>query len=342
MKNLPRVLLLAATFYLIGDFFIINGRISRWVGSRLATDTKMLAARVAGHTITRSQLDRAVNERLWLEGKSSAALTPAELQTSHDAALEVLIDETLLDLQAKALTTQLAVSPEEINERLSRLLGRFEDKAAFDAAMKSQGIASEQALRDRISARLLREKYVELRITPAIRVTDEEARKWFEENKTSIALPERIEARHIFIPTLDHPPEEAKQKLDAALVELIGKKKDFSALAKELSEDPATKDNGGNLGWMTRERLPADFSTPVFSLEINKPTLVRTKLGWHLVEVTARKPAENRDFDQAKAEIVAALEAVKRRQATDDLRKSLRKMESTKIEIYRGSAAVSN
>lgn len=342
MKNLPRFLLLAATFYLIGDFFIINGRVSRWVESRLTTDTKTFAARVAGHPITRSQLERAINELLWLEGKSPAALTPAELQTSHDAALEVLIDDTLLDLQAKALTTQLVVSPEEIHERSSRLSGRFEDKAAFDAAMKSQGIASEQALRDRISARLLREKYVELRITPAIRVTDGEARNWFEENKASIALPERIEARHIFIPTLDHPPEEAKQKLDAALVELIEKKKEFSTLAKKLSEDPATKDNGGNLGWMTRDRLPADFSAPVFSLEIKKPTLVRTKLGWHLVEVTARKPAANRDFDQAKPEIVAALEAVKRQKATDDLRKSLRKMESAKIEIYRGPAAVSN
>ena len=342
MKNLPRILILAAAFYLIGDFFIINGRISRWVKSRQTTDTKTLAARVAGQAITRSQLDRAVNERLWLEGKSLASLSPAELQTAQNAALDELIVETLLDLQAKALKAQLAVSPEEINDRYSRLSARFEDKAAFDTAMKSQGIATEQALRDRIAARLLREKYIELRISPAIRVADEEARKWFEENKASLALPERIEARHVFLPTLDHPAEEARQKLDAALAELLAKKKDFSTLARELSEDPATKESGGNLGWMTRDRLPADFSAPVFSLEPNKPTLVRTKLGWHLVEVTARKPAEPRGFEQAKTEILAALESVKRRKATDDLRKSLRKMESANIEIYQKSATASN
>ena len=336
--------------YLLGDLLLFHGPLRQKIdlanpkspAAMAAAKAQGLVARVSSLTITRGQLDRAVNERLWLEGKSPASISPAELQTTQNAALEDLVVETLLDLQAKALATQLAVRPEEINDRFARLSGRFEDKAAFDTAMKSQGIASEQALRDRIAARLLREKYIELRILPNIRVSEEEARKWFEENKASLALPERIEARHIFLPTLDHPPEEAKQKLDAALAELLEKKKDFPTLARELSEDPATKDSGGNLGWMTRDRLPADFSAPVFSLEPNKPALVRTKLGWHLVEVTAHKPAERRGFEQAKAEILAALESVKRRQATDDLRKSMRRTESANIEIYQNSSTASN
>lgn len=317
----------AVLAYLVADFFIFNGPLRRTIVGDSPPKPE-IAARVPGHAITRSQLDRAVSERLWLEGNPAA--DPASVRA---AALEELIDHELLRLQVKELDPPLVVNDEEINERLRRLVGRFESKGALETAMKSQGIPNERDLRDRLAARIRQEKLIALRIGPSIQVSDGEAREWFDANQQSIALPERVEARHVFIPTLDHPPEEAKQKLDAALVELTEKKKDFPTLAKELSEDPATKDNGGALGWMTRERLPADFAAPVFSLETNQPALVRTKLGWHLVEVTARKPAEPRAFEQAKPEILAALEAIKRRQATADFRNSLRQAHAAEIEI---------
>lgn len=319
--------------YLIGDLLVFKGVLRRTVEEYRAPIPD-LAARVAGHPITRSQLDRAISERLWLQGKSAASATPAELEFARKSALDELIDHELLRLQVIASTPPLPVADEEINGRLRRLVGRFESKGELETAMKSQGIATEQNLRDRLSARIQQEKLVALRIGPAIQVTDDEARKWFKENQASVSRPERIQARHIFLPTLDHPPEEAKLKLDAALIELTEKKKDFATLAREISEDPGTKDSGGELGWMTRDRLPDDFAAPAFSLGIQKPTLLRTRLGWHLVEVTGRKPAEPRTFEQAKPEILAALEAIKRRQATADFRKSLRQAEAAKIEIF--------
>ena len=325
----------AILVYLVADLFIFGGPLRKIIGGDKSPKPE-IAARVAGQPITRSQLDRAVSEKLWLEGNSAA--DPA---AARAAALEELIDHELLRLQVKALDPPLAVSDEEINERLRRLVGRFESKGALETAMKSQDIPHEQDLRERLAARIRQEKLIALRIGPSIRVTDEEARNWFDSNQQSIALPARIEARHIFIPTLDHPPEEAKQKLANALAELTEKKKDFATLAREISEDPATKDNGGALGWMTRERLPAEFAAPLFSLEPNQPKLIRSKLGWHLVEVTARKPAEPRGFEQAKPEILAALEALKTRQATAALRKSLRQSEAAKIEIFHSEAAVS-
>ncbi len=341
-KSAPRFTICGMVItYLAGDLFIFNGPLHRTIEG-YSLPKRDLAARVSGHPITRSQLDRALTEQLWLEGKSPSNLAPADLKLARDAALQELIDHQLVRLQVKASSPPIPASDDEINERLHRLLGRFESKDELETAMKSQGIAREQDLRDRLAARIRQEKFIALRLGPAIKITADEARKWFDENQASISLPERVEVRHIFLPTLDHPPDEAKQKLDAALVELTEKKKDFPTLAKELSEDPATKDSGGTLGWMTRDRLPADFAAPVFSLETNKPALVRTKLGWHIVEVTARKPAAPRTFEQAKPEILAALEAIKRRESVADLRKSLRKANATKIEIFPHVAAFSN
>ena len=96
MKSLPRILCIAAAIYLAGDATIFNGPVRRWLHSILTPKTDPLAARVAGHPITRSQLDRALNEQLWLEGKTAATLTPADLKLARDAALDELIDHQLL------------------------------------------------------------------------------------------------------------------------------------------------------------------------------------------------------------------------------------------------------
>ena len=293
-----------------------------------------VVARVFNLRINRKQLERAVHERLWLEGKTLESLTSETLKTVRYAALDDLIAHELLRIKAKVNAPDLKVNDGEVDERLRRLLGRFANKTEMETAMKSQGIASERDLRDRLAARIQQEKYVESKIAPLAVVTDEEARKWFDENRKDLGLPERIEARHVFIATLELPPEEAKAKLDTALADLTAKKKDFATLAKELSEDLATKEQGGSLGWMTRERLPLDFSAPVFSMPLNQPTLVRTRLGWHLVEVTARKPAEERSYEQAKDEVMAALEAVKRRDAAAQYRDALRRFEAAKIDVF--------
>lgn len=307
--------------------------IIRWTSQALSPDTQHIVARVFKQSITRSQLDRAVRERLWLEGTTIDSLTPDALGIVRQAALDDLIDHELLRAKTAASTPPLQADDEEINERLRRLLGRFESKGEMESAMKSQGIASEADLRMRLADRIRQEKFVESKIGPLAKVTEDEARKWFDENQKQASNPERVEARHVFIPTLDHPPEEAKAKLDTALADLTARKKDFTALASELSEDPATKDRGGALGWMTRNRLPVDFAAPLFSLALNQPSLIRTRLGWHLVEVTGRKPAEPQTFEQAKPEILAALEAVKRTKAITSTRQALRKDDAENIEV---------
>ncbi len=321
--------------YLAGDLFVFHGPLSRTI-ERAHPDSAeaIVVARVFNLQITRSQLDRAVSERLWLTGQSIDSLTPEARKIVRYAALNELIDHELLRIKANVNAPQLRVSDEEIDERLQRFQARFESPDAMLSAMKSQGIPSKQDLRDRLAARIQQEKYVDSKIAPLAQVTDEEARDWFGQNQKDLATPERIEARHVFIPTLDRSPEEAKAKLEVALGELTSNTKDFATLAKELSEDPATNDNGGSLGWMTRKRLPADFSTPVFAMPVSQPSLIQTRIGWHLVEVTARKPAEPRSFEQAKPEVLAALEAVKRRQAAIEYRAALRQFESAKIDVF--------
>lgn len=328
--------------YIAGDLFLFHGPLRQKMdladfsspSAIEAAKAKGIVARVFNLQIHRSQLERAVHERLWLEGKSPAGLPPEQLKTIRYAALNDLIDHELLRIKSKANAPQLLVSEDEVNERLRRLLGRFESKGEMERAMKSQGIANERDLRDRISAQIQQEKYVELKIGKLVEVTDEEARAWFAENRNQLANPERIRARHVFLATLDRSEEDVRFKIETAFTELNDGKKDFVTLVQELSEDPTSKGRGGDLGWFTRERLPSDFAQAVFELNPNQPTLIKTRIGWHLVEVTDHKPSQERTFDESKPEIFTALEAIKRRHAAAEFRDALRRFEAEKIDIY--------
>jgi parvulin-like peptidyl-prolyl isomerase len=343
-KFILRLCIYGAVFaYLICDLHYCDGPLSRRLRhpgtSRPAQPATAAAgtivARVYGYQIHRSQLERAVHERLWLEGKTLADISPHNRKLIRSAALEDLIDHELLRTKVAVNTFDLIVGEAELTDRVRRFSARFATQQELDAALASQGIAGEADLRDRLAARIQQEKYVEWRIAPLVKVTEEEARAWFALNQQQLTTPERAEARHIFLPTLERDADEVKLTLAAALATLTAGTKDFATLARELSDDPLTKDCGGALGWMTRERLPAELAGPLFALPLHQPSLVRSKLGWHLLEVTARMPAAPRSFEQAKPEILSALAAVRRRKAAAEFRHSLRKFEAKNIEIYR-------
>jgi parvulin-like peptidyl-prolyl isomerase len=333
---------LLVLLYLAGDLYVFNGPLNRRIQVSHPDSPESIAkakangvvARVFNHHITRSQLDYAIHERLWLEGRKLADLPPAERKLVTYAALGELIDHQLLRVKTKVNTFELPVSNTEIDQRFKRFAARFETKADLLSAMKSMGISDEDALRQRIAARIQQESYVAMRVDPLVKVSEEEIADFYEANKESLQLPERIRAKHIFISTLNKPSDEAKTILEEALTDIVSNKTDFASLAKQRSEDYANKDKGGDLGWMSRTRLPTDFAEAAFAMKMDKPKLIRTKLGWHILQITDRKAAEPRPLEAVKPEIIATLSTSKRHQAVKDFRAALRRFETEKIDIF--------
>jgi peptidyl-prolyl cis-trans isomerase D len=149
-------------------------------------------------------------------------------------------------------------------------------------------------------------------------VPEEDVRKAFETRKAAIAQPEKRRIRHILITASNPddgktPPEEVTE----LFAQLRGKDEaQFAEIAKNRSEDAATRGQGGDLGWVTKEELPLALAEAVFAAKT--PGLldpVRTDFGWHLVWLSAIQPAQTPTFDAVAPQIRAALqqEARKRR-----------------------------
>ena len=341
-KGVPIRLVLysLALVYLMLDLFVFEGPLLRHFRQRdpaspeqiAAAKAKGVVARVYSQPILLTQVDRRLEEDLWKEGRLLEDLSPAERKLRRRAALEVLIDLHLLGrIKVHYNRDDYPVSEAEIDAAVARFASRFENARVLAQAMEHQGW-SEKELRYRLAARLQQEKYLEALIDTG--VTEEEARAWYEEHRAGLALPERVRARHVFLATLEREADQARAALEKVLAELQAGQTDFAQAAAKVSEDLRTKSAGRELGWMQAGRLPADFAVPVFDLPVGKPALVRTKIGWHLVEVMEKEPSRERSFEEAREEIVAALEARKRDEGLRLYRMQLREFEKAKIQIF--------
>ncbi|MBC7980100.1 MAG: hypothetical protein H7Y36_06010, partial [Armatimonadetes bacterium] len=165
------VIYFAVLAYLTGDLFLLKGPLYRRIQSSRPDSPESIAkakangvvARVLNHHITRSQLDYAINERLWIEGKKLASLSPEEKKRITHGALDELIDHHLLRIKVQSSAKPIPVSYQEIDARLNRFIGKFETKGHLETAMKSQGIPNAKSLRQRIAGRIQQEKYIAMR-----------------------------------------------------------------------------------------------------------------------------------------------------------------------------------
>ncbi len=147
-------------------------------------------------------------------------------------------------------------------------------------------------------------------------VSDDEAQKYFDAHKADLAKEER-EASHILIqaPKTATPAEReaAKAKAEALLKEVKANPSRFAELAKANSQDPGSKDKGGDLGWNARGAMVKPFDDTVFSLKAGEiSNVVETDFGYHIIKLDAIRTKALADL---KPEIVEKLKADKAQSA---------------------------
>jgi peptidyl-prolyl cis-trans isomerase C len=182
-------------------------------------------------------------------------------------------------------------------------------------------------------------------------ITDQVMEDFYEEHKEEFLLPARAKVRHILIKGEGRTRDEARARLSQVMQELLpfqmaaakgeqGGKEilafRFAEAAKKHSEDDGTKDNGGDLGWMLRERLDAKFAEVVFSIQPGIMSgIVETQFGQHLILVEAREEQTIEPFENARSairEFIMAQEAAKVLEQVGRLSNDLRR--NSKVALF--------
>lgn len=155
-------------------------------------------------------------------------------------------------------------------------------------------------------------------ITEDAEISDTQIKAYLAKNKKTVRAlyderlaqynkPEQVRARHILLrQTSGATPEELatlKQKIEA-IRERITKGEDFATVATAVSEDPGSKQQGGDLGFFTQEQMVPEFAKAAFSLtvgEVSQP--VATNFGYHLIRVEEKIPASVQLFEEVQNEL---------------------------------------
>jgi len=149
--------------------------------------------------------------------------------------------------------------------------------------------------------------------------SEQELRAEYEAQLSAMPKTE-YHARHILVAT-----EPFAQKI----IDRLDKGEKFDALAKAESMD-SSKNNGGDLGWFTANRMVPEFAAAVMTLKPNEYThkAVQTQYGWHVIQLLETREVTAPPFDQVRQRLVQVVQAKKFKQYTDEL------LRSAKVEKF--------
>ncbi len=142
-------------------------------------------------------------------------------------------------------------------------------------------------------------------------ISESDLKKEYDDKIGQVPDAQEIKASHILVGD-KITAEQMIAKLNAG--------QDFAKLAAENSNDPGNKNNGGDLGWFSKEAMVPDFAEPVFKMkkgEVSK-TPIETQFGWHVVKVEDIRTKEKPKFEDVKPQIQVELRRQKLEKMLDD------------------------
>ncbi len=295
-----------------------------------------IIARVNNEVILESELQKNMSPLM----DQFKVLAPKEEQTRENETelrkrvLDQMIDERIVLQEAKKRS--IRISKREVEKGVETVKQRFPSEQDFLTELKRQDFTL-TAFRDRIEQQLMILKLLEIEVQEKIvKPTPDEAKVLY--NKIEKVLndqkidnlsevekkeldqlaalfrrysAERVRARHILVEVKKTATEEEISKAKEKILEIkkqVDSGADFAELAKRSSEDPMTREKGGDLGFFIQENKVPEFEKAAFSLEVGKVSdVIKTDYGFHIIKVEAKQAPTKLYFDDVKNDLILFL-----------------------------------
>ncbi len=266
-----------------------------------------------------------------LRGMPNVASMPPDQYRQYLEQMGLTVPDFENNLRKKLIVLRLqdivlqgvVVSPQEVEQEFRRRNEKIKiEYAAFDPAkIKDEVKPTEGDLRATFAVSRNFYTIPETRtarlvvadpqvVAQMLKTSDEELQGYYTAHKEQYRTPDRVKVRHILLMTQGKPKEEvAKIKTKAEdLLKQVKGGGDFAALAKQYSEDPGSKANGGDLGWVVRGQMVKNFEATSFALKPNEiSSVISTEYGFHIVQALEKQDARVQPFDEVKFLIAGEL-----------------------------------
>jgi peptidyl-prolyl cis-trans isomerase D len=150
-------------------------------------------------------------------------------------------------------------------------------------------------------------------------VTDAEVQQYYNQHQKDYQVDDQVKVRHILIkvdPGADAKTDAAAKQKAEDILKQLRNGGNFADLAKKNSDDPGSKDTGGELGFIKHGVTVPEFDKASFALQPGQISdLVKTKFGYHIIQSEEKQTAHTRSLDEVKPTIVAVLTRQKEGQA---------------------------
>jgi peptidyl-prolyl cis-trans isomerase C len=289
---------------------------------------KEAVARVNGVAISAQELTRA--SKVMLSGQNGMLPSADQQKEFEKQALQQLVSAELLYQAGQKL--EIKDLDKQVDDKLAQGRAKFGNEEGFAKAMKELDM-QEKDLRDYTRRDLIITNFIEKSIVPKVTVSEEDARKFYNENPDKFTKSEAVKASHILIGVDQKATAEekkaAREKAEKLRKELAGGA-DFAALAKGSSTCPSSQ-QGGDLGYFGKGQMVPAFEVAAFSLKPGEISeVVETQFGYHIIKLTDKKAAEKVEFKEARPRIEDYLKNQKVGAAVNDYLAEARK--TAKIE----------
>lgn len=278
-----------------------------------------------GLEIKRSQFDTALMNFKATVAARGQNIPPEQLNLLERQVLDDLIASQLL--LSKATDADKAKGKEQFARTFQKYKAdakisdaEFEEK--LGPQLRAQGLTREQWESQRLDQSVVG---VVLERELKVSVSEADVKKFYDENPSRFEEPEMVRASHILLSTrdpatgVDFPDDkkQAQRKLMEDILKRARNGEDFAKLAREYSEDPGSKDKGGEYTFPRGQMVPA-FEAAAFSLNTNQISdIITTQFGYHIIKLSEKIPAH-------KVELAKVAENLKEGLKQQEIQKQLK------------------
>lgn len=266
-----------------------------------------VVAKGKGMEIKRSELDAAV-----MGVKASGATRGQQLSPEQSLLLERQVLERLMQIEllnSKASEADKTKGKDEAKKRFEIIRERAGSEENLARQLKSVGMTA-----DELNRKMAEEATAEAVVVRELKAepTDADAQKYYDEFPARFEQSEMVRASHILLATIDietqtplsEEKKQAKRKLADDLLKRARAGEDFTKLVKEYSEDPGSRNTGGEYKFPRasadpRRAMVPEFESAAFALKPNEVSdVVTTQFGYHIIKLNEKIPAKKIGLDE--------------------------------------------